>query len=71
MSVLFFDTPTLTSTDPPAVSLERALSAMPEDKRTPDALSAPSAAIEPVRNLLEHTGAGDLAPAEGIAQAQP
>ena len=72
VSVLFFDTPTLTSADPPAVSAERALSAMPEDKRAPDAVSAPSAAIEPVRNLLEHTGAaGDLSPAEGIAQAQP
>ncbi len=50
VSVLFFDTPTLTSTDPPAVPVERALSAMPEDKRTPDAVSAPSAAVEPVRN---------------------
>jgi rod shape-determining protein MreC len=71
VSVLFFDTPTLTSTDPPAVPVERALSAMPEDKRAPDAVSAPSAAAEPVRNLLEHTGAGDLPAAEGIAQAQP
>jgi hypothetical protein len=44
---------------------------MPEDKRAPDAVSAPSAAVEPVRNLLEHTGAGDLPAAEGIAQAQP
>src|SRR4029079_15394944 len=72
VSVLFFDTPTLTSTDPPAVPVERALSAMPEDKRAPDAVSAPSAAIEPVRNLLDHTGAAaDLNPGEGIAQAQP
>jgi len=71
VSVLFFDTPTLTSTDPPVVSAERALSTMPEDKLTPDAVSAPSAAIDPVRNLLEHTGAGDLPAAEGVAQAQP
>jgi rod shape-determining protein MreC len=72
VSVLFFDTPTLTSTDPPPVSVERALSAVPEDKKVPAASSAPTAAIEPVGNLLEHTGAaGQLPPAEGLAQAQP
>jgi rod shape-determining protein MreC len=71
VSVLFFDTPTLTSTDPPPVSVERALSAVPEDKKAPEVSSAPTAAIEPVGNLLEHTGAaGQLPPAEGLAQAQ-
>jgi rod shape-determining protein MreC len=72
VSVLFFDTPTLTSTDPPPVSVARALSAVPEDKKAPEVSSAPTAAIEPVGNLLEHTGAaGQLPPAEGLAQAQP
>ncbi len=72
VSVLFFDTPTLTSTDPPSVPEDRALSALPDDKRAPETASAPSAALEPVSNLLEHTGAASgVPPTEGLAQAQP
>ena len=70
VSVLFFDTPALASTDPPAADANRALSAVPEDKQAPEAVSAPSAAID--RDLLKRAGsAGAVPPTEGVAQVQP
>jgi rod shape-determining protein MreC len=72
VSVLFFDTPALARTDPPADPADRALSAIPEDQQTPGTISVPSAAIEPSSDTLKHAGtAGDASPGEGVAQAQP
>jgi hypothetical protein len=72
VSVLFFDTPTLTRTDPPPVEADRALSAVPQDKLSPDAVAAPSAAIEPASDLLKQAGVTLATPQpEGVAQAQP
>jgi rod shape-determining protein MreC len=71
VSVLFFDAPALVSTDPPAVSVERALSAVPEDIQAP--APAPTASVEPLPldAPIEHAGAADGAPpGEGVAQAQ-
>jgi rod shape-determining protein MreC len=72
VSVLFFDAPALTSTDPPAVSAERALSP------TPDAIQAsppvPTASVEPLPAgaPVKHAGAAadGVPPGEGVAQAQ-
>jgi rod shape-determining protein MreC len=71
VSVLFFDTPALTSTDPPPVPVARALSPVPEDKQAP--APVPTAEIEPlpVDTSINHAGAPDAAaPGEGVAQAQ-
>ena len=44
---------------------------MPEDKQAPEAISAPSAAIDQ-DSPVKHAGtAGDAPQTEGIAQAQP
>jgi len=71
VSVLFFDTPLLTSTDPPVVPADRALSAAPENAKgpapVPTAVAEPSPADAPVQNA----GASDSGPpSEGVAQAQ-
>jgi rod shape-determining protein MreC len=72
VSVLFFDTPTLTRTDPPPVEADRALSAVPQDQQPPHAVAAPSAAIAPESDLLKQAGATLPSPQpEGVAQAQP
>jgi rod shape-determining protein MreC len=72
VSVLFFDTPTLTRTDPPPVEADRALSAVPQDKQPSDAVSAPSAAIDRGSDLLREAGPVATPPQpEGVAQAQP
>jgi rod shape-determining protein MreC len=72
VSVLFFDTPALTTTDPPSVADPRALSATPEE--VPSAASAPrpTAANEPIpmdSAVKQAIGAPDGASA-GEAQAQ-
>jgi hypothetical protein len=71
VTVLFFDTPALTSTDPPVVPLERALSTTPEVIQEP--APVPTASVEPVPEgaPVKHAGAADGAPpGEGVAQAQ-
>ncbi len=71
VSVLFFDAPALVSTDPPAASVERSLSAVPEDAQAP--APAPTASVEPLPPdaPVKHAGAADGAPpGEGVAQAQ-
>jgi rod shape-determining protein MreC len=71
VSVLYFDTPALTSTDPSAVAAERPLSAAPEDKQEP---AVPTASSEPAPPSapIKNAGAADGAsPSEGVAQAQP
>jgi rod shape-determining protein MreC len=72
VSVLFFDTPALTTTDPPSVADPRPLSATPEE--VPSAASAPrpTAANEPIpmdSAVKQAIGAPDGASA-GEAQAQ-
>ena len=70
VSVLFFDTPALATTDPPAIAANRALSAMPGDKQAPDSVSVPTASIGD--GSLKNAGTtGDAVPTEGVAQAQP
>lgn len=69
VSVLFFDTPALVSTDPPAVAADRPLSAAPEDPQTPP---VPTAASEPPHMPIKHAGAVENAPpSEGAAQVRP
>jgi rod shape-determining protein MreC len=71
VSVLYFDTPTLTRTDPPVAAAERPLSPSPEDSQDPP---APTASSEPLPSSapIKHAGAADGAsPSEGVAQVQP
>jgi hypothetical protein len=71
VSVLFFDTPALERTDPPAVPVASPLSPVPEDGAAPP---VPTASAEPLPAdaPIKHAGAADGAsPAEGVAQAQP
>jgi rod shape-determining protein MreC len=71
VSVLFFDTPALTSTDPPVVPVERALSATPEVIQEPPPV--PTASVEPLPEgaPTKHAGATEgVPPGEGLAQAQ-
>jgi rod shape-determining protein MreC len=70
VSVLFFDTPALTRTDPPAVPVARALSSVPEDKTAPPPVPTASAEPLPVDNALKQTGTPEGAAGEGVAQAQ-
>jgi rod shape-determining protein MreC len=72
VSVLFFDTPTLTRSDPPPAEADRALSAVPQDQLSPAAVSPSTAAVEPAGDLLRQAGA-TMSPRqpEGVAQAQP
>ena len=69
VSVLFFDTPTLTRTDPPLSAPDRALSASADDTDVPAA--GPSASIEPrpADTRIKQAGAS-RAPAEGIVQTR-
>jgi rod shape-determining protein MreC len=70
VSVLYFDTPTLTRADPPPVTAERALSPLPAGNEEPAAV--PSAAIEPADAPIKQAGAIETpAPSEGVAQVQP
>lgn len=72
VSVLFFDTPALTRTDPPGVPVARALSPAPEDVQAPP--PTPTASVDPlpIDSPIKHAGAADGAsPGEGVAQAQP
>jgi len=74
VSVLFFDTPALASTDPPVVTDARALSATPESVQEPTSAPRPTAANEPlpVGAAVQHAGAADGASsAAGEAQVQP
>jgi rod shape-determining protein MreC len=71
VSVLFFDTPALISTDPPAVAAEQPLSSPTEEAQQP---AVPTASTEtpPEGAPIKHAGASDDAnPSEGVAQAQP
>jgi rod shape-determining protein MreC len=67
VSVLFFDAPALTRTDPPAISaVDRALSASPGDAELPTgALAAPSA----IETEIKQAGASGATAAEGVAQS--
>jgi rod shape-determining protein MreC len=70
VSVLFFDAPGLTRTDPPAVPVASPLSPVPDDATPP----TPTASVEPLPadSPIKHAGAADGAsPGEGVAQAQP
>lgn len=71
VSVLFFDTPALTSTDPLAVPVAGALSPAPEDSKVP--APVPTASVEPLpidRSIKQVGAAEGASPGEGIAQAQ-
>jgi rod shape-determining protein MreC len=70
VSVLFFDTPTLTRTDPPVAPPDRALSASADDA---EALPpGPSASIEPPRTgtMIKQAGATGPSSAEAIVQTR-
>jgi rod shape-determining protein MreC len=71
VSVLFFDTPALNSTDPPVASAEQPLSAPPAETQEPSAPTA-SSTSPPEGAPEKHAGASeDADPSEGVAQAQP
>jgi rod shape-determining protein MreC len=73
VSVLYFDTPALMRTDPPAISAERALSP-PADgtEEPPPGVPAASHAPVPASAPIKHAGAAaDSPPAgDGVAQSQ-
>lgn len=71
VSVLFFDTPALTSTDPPVVSAERPLSATPEDGEEPSVPTAANEALPGAEAPIKHAGAVEGASqSEGLAPSQ-
>jgi rod shape-determining protein MreC len=71
VSVLFFDTPLLTSTDPPVVPADRALSAAPENAKGPAPVPTAAAEPSPADAPVQNAGASDSEPpSEGVAQAQ-
>jgi rod shape-determining protein MreC len=70
VSVLYFDTPTLTRADPPAATAERPLSPAPEGSQEPPVPTASSEPLPPGAPI-QHAGTADGAsPSEGVAQAQ-
>lgn len=70
VSVLFFDAPALTRTDPPTASLERPLSPSPGATEVP--ATAPTASVEPpeITGAIKQAGAPGTASAESVAQTQ-
>jgi len=70
VSVLFFDTPTLTRTDPPAFAQDRALSASADDDdELPETGPSASASPRPADARIKQAGAAS-APNEGIVQTR-
>ena len=73
VSVLFFDTPALTSTDPPAVPVERRALGDARRQQAPDA-AAPTASVEPLpigsAGQARRRRPTALRAGEGVAQAQ-
>jgi len=70
--VLFFDTPALTRTDPPAVPVAGPLSPAPDDAQAPPPTPTASAEPLPADATVKHVGTADGAsPGAGVAQAQP
>jgi hypothetical protein len=70
VSVLFFDTPELVRTDPPAVPLDRALSASPADPKVPDTVPTASAEQPNVTGAIKQAETSAAAPAASVAQTQ-
>jgi rod shape-determining protein MreC len=71
VSVLFFDTPALMSTDPPAIPVARALSPVPDDQAAPAPVPTAAAEPLPVDTTITQAGAPEgVRAAEGVAQAQ-
>lgn len=68
VSVLYFDAPALTRTDPPTVALDRALSTSTGDSKVPERV--PTASVEPptTNTAIKQAGASDAASAEGMAR---
>jgi rod shape-determining protein MreC len=67
VSVLFFDTPELVRTDPPAVPLDRALSASPGDTKLPDTVPTASVEEPEMSGAIRQAGTSAAAP---VAQTQ-
>ena len=68
VSVLFFDAPALTRTDPPPIAVDRALSPSPDDTKVPAAVTS-SVEPPPPSAEIKQAGASATTPVEGIAQA--
>jgi hypothetical protein len=69
VSVLFFDTPELVRTDPPAVALDRALSASPAGPKGPD--TVPTASSEPpATGSIKQAETSAAGPAANAVQTQ-
>jgi rod shape-determining protein MreC len=70
VSVLFFDAPALTRTDPPTASLDRALSPSPGATQVP--ATAPTASVEPapLDSAIKQAGVPGTASAESVAQTE-
>ena len=70
VSVLFFDTPELVRTDPPAVPLDRALSASPAEPKVPDTVPTASAEQPSVTGAIKQAETSPPTPAASVAQTQ-
>ena len=69
VSVLFFDTPELVRTDPPAVPFDRALSSSPDGTKVP---TVPTASVDDSKmtGAMNEAGASAAAPGASVAQTQ-
>ncbi|MGD9501254.1 MAG: rod shape-determining protein MreC [Methyloceanibacter sp.] len=70
VSVLFFDTPELVRTDPPAAPLDRALSEAPADTRVRDAVPTASVGGSEMTGAIKQAGAPAASAGASVAQTQ-
>ena len=70
VSVLFFDAPALTRTDPPAAAVDRGLSASPEDTEVPVVMPTATIAPPAADTEIKQAGASGATSAEGVAQSR-
>ena len=70
VSVLFFDTPELVRTDPPAVAADRALSASPADIKAADTVPTASVDETPMSGAIKQAETPAAAPSASVAQTQ-
>jgi rod shape-determining protein MreC len=70
VSVLFFDAPALTRTDPPTVPQDRALSASPGDTKVPAEVPTASVETPAINSEIKQAGASGATSAEGVSQSR-
>jgi hypothetical protein len=70
VSVLFFDTPELVRTDPPAIAANRPLSASPADIKAADTVPTASVDETPITGAIKQAETPAAAPGASVAQTQ-